>query len=369
MRPILMILLCIPAMLGCSKRSGSGASGDEGENPGPGSLPRLTVEVTPPPGMTIGQVGLLTVTATVEGGKTFSKNTEGAAPVIFELPEGNYLVEAQSNVSASVSIAGSATVELQSDRLLQLPLETTLHSTLLIQSIYYAGNDGYTADSYLTIVNNSENEQYLDGVIIASMPPSGLPAAIEGHYLVRGCVVAFPGDGFHNRMLPGQMVTIARNAADHSALKDGRSPDLSRTEWEVYCGDTGDTDYPTPNMSIIFNSSGDDDFFQGSQGMGLILARLEKSANPAEYASNPTNHLAGGLKIPLGSILDAVEVTSGAGCLLYGNFLSRDEAGYAYSTPGSGLCVRRKATEQVAMPQFYRDNNNSSADFLSDQPL
>jgi hypothetical protein len=69
-------------------------------------------------------------------------------------------------------------------------------------------------------------------------------------------------------------------------------------------------------------------------------------------------------------VLDAVDVWDVTGETHYPTFLATDDAqGVMGVESYSGKCVRRKVVKIENGRCYFKDTNNSSKDFLSDQPL
>ena len=74
--------------------------------------------------------------------------------------------------------------------------------------------------------------------------------------------------------------------------------------------------------------------------------------------------------IPSKYVLDAVDIWNNNSETHYPTFLSKDDAkGVLASTAWAGMCVRRKVSKIANGRAYYQDTNNSSNDFLTNQPL
>lgn len=301
----------------------------------------------------------------------------------------DFVVSGKVIDEANAYISGISNANVFSNSTVTIPLSKVERSTLIFKAIYTTGGKlGYIKDSYFEIVNNSDEVQYLDGVILSS--PTGnqrSPNAWQSHGITdlynsgSGCVVAFPGSGHDYPLQPGQSVIISNDAVDHSQLAgDGNHcPDLSQAGWEIYLSDiNGEIDYQAPNMDVIFNNNPYMKAFGlGFFGRAYFLARLPQNLTPKEFASDPKNlqTIPGVtsntqyLMIPSKYVLDAVDIWSNSSNTHYGTFLPKDDAqGVLASKAWAGFCVRRKVTKIVNGRDYYQDTNNSANDFLNNQP-
>ena len=240
-------------------------------------------------------------------------------------------------------------------------------------------------------MNNSDEVQYLDGIVMSA--PAGQQtqknawqaAGITDLYACgQGTVVAFPGTsgGKEYPLQPGESVVVAQDAADHSKLapEGNYCVDLSGADWEIYISNVkGETDYNAPNLSIIFqNNTYMKAFGLGFFGRAYILAKLPNGMTPEAYAADPANlqttpnstSTMQFLMIPSKYVLDAVDIWNNDNETHYPTFLPKDDAqGVSASETWVGKCIRRKVSKIVNGRAYYQDTNNSSNDFLNNQPL
>lgn len=310
------------------------------------------------------------------------------------LPQGQYSYVVSGKVKDDLTrrVIGTGTVDLFKAQTINLPLEISYESPLIFKAIYSSGGKaGYVMDSYFEIVNNSDEVQYLDGLIISS--PQGnqehengwQAAGITDLYASgQGTVVAFPGKSGEKQypIQPGESVVVANDAANHHDLAgDGNNcPDLSGADWEIYISNvTGEVDYPAPNLSVIFqNNAYMKAFGLGFFGRAYILAKLPDGVSPEEFAADPANlqttpnttSTMQYLMIPSKYVLDAVDIWDPDSETHYSTFLPKDDAqGVLASDTWAGKMIRRKLSKQVGTRYYYQDTNNSSNDFLRNQPV
>ena len=195
-------------------------------------------------------------------------------------------------------------------------------------------------------------------------------------------MLAFPGSGQEYPLQPGQSIVLANNAVDHTGLAgDGNHcPDLSKAEWEVYFENVkGEIDYPAKNVEVIFqNNDHMKAWGMGFFGRGYVLARLPQGMTPQQFAADKANIMTTPgttskmefLMGPSKYVLDAVDIWDGSETEHYGVFLPKDDAqGVFASDAWQGKSIRRKVTKIENGRAYYQDTNNSSVDFINNQPL
>lgn len=317
---------------------------------------------------------------------------EGKDTVSMTLLEGSYDVIASGSVkeSAVVTVTGKISMNLYSEGEFSLKLSKVIKSPFVFKSIYTSwSKKRYIKDTYFEIANNSDEVQYLDGLILAapagnqSKPNAWQANGYEDLYSCgQGQVLAFPGSGKDYPVEPGKSVLIANDATDHRKLTElEQSPDLTNADWEVYLPDSkmGDFDYPAENMEVIFVSNKNmNQFGIGIFGRGYILAKCPDGVTPSEFAANKDNIMTTPgttskmefLTIPGSMILDAVEIWDGNKTEHYPVFLPIHSAwGVDQCESYSATCVRRKVSKIENGRAYYQDTNNCAEDFINNQPL
>ncbi|MCH3984740.1 MAG: hypothetical protein LKE55_01070 [Prevotella sp.] len=84
----------------------------------------------------------------------------------------DFVVSGKVIDEANAYISGISNANVFSNSTVTIPLSKVERSTLIFKAIYTTGGKlGYIKDSYFEIVNNSDEVQYLDGVILSS--PTG----------------------------------------------------------------------------------------------------------------------------------------------------------------------------------------------------
>ncbi len=315
-------------------------------------------------------------------------NIADPAATEISLPQGQYTFTVNGKVKDEVTayLTGKASFDIYQDYAATVTLSKVLKSSLIFKSLYTSGgSQWYMLDSYFEIANNSDEVQYLDGIIISapagnqSEPNAWQASGVANLYASgQGSVLAFPGTGKDYPLEPGKSVLIANNATNHSTDGRDKCPDLSNADWDIFLdGVNGEIDYEAPNMKVIFtNNKYMKAFGLGISGRGYILAKLPDGVTPEAYAADSTNlqiepnttSTMQYLMIPSKYVLDAVDIWDGKKDTHYGTFLPKDDAqGVIASESWEGKCVRRKVIEIKNGRPYYQDTNNSAADFLNNQ--
>lgn len=311
--------------------------------------------------------------------------------------QGTYTVSVSAKIDGNdyKTLFSSSDVDLYSEKTSTLTLGYVSQSPLVFKTIYTnAGAQYYMLDSYFEIVNNSDEVQYLDGLILSSptgnqKSPNAWQANGYGNLYNsgQGSVIAFPGNGTDYPLQPGEFVVIANEATNHKlAYGDdatkaddyAKSPDLSKADWEIYLG-TGDVDYEAPNLDVIFsNNKYMKAFGLGVMGRSYILAKLPAGMTPQEFAADSTNIMSTPgtssflqfLMIPSKYVLDAVDIYNPTTeqSEHVPTFLPQDDAtGVQGNEPYKGLAMRRKVARIANGRVYYKDTNSSKNDWKSGQ--
>lgn len=352
---------------------------------------QLTVNLNLKDELSIDNISSMQVIATNGKGKTQEIVMNGNTATV-KLMQGQYklIVSGKVKDEAAAYISGSTAVDLYTDAVVSINISKIVQSPIIYKAIYATGGKmGYMVDQYFELVNNSDEVQYLDGLILSS--PSGKQKqanawqanGYEGLYdSGQGVVVAFPGTGKDYPLQPGQSIVIANNAVNHKELagEGNHCPDLSKADWEIYIDNiAGEIDYEAPNMDVIFqNNPYMKAFGLGFFGRAYLIARCPEGMTPQQFAADRANIMTTPgttakmefLMIPSKYVLDAVDIWDNQSTEHYGTFLTKDDAqGVPASQAWEGMCVRRKVSKIENGRVYYQDTNNSSNDFISGQPL
>lgn len=316
---------------------------------------------------------------------------KGDTTITFVQGQYNFVVTGKVKDEAAAYVQGTAGANLFQNATVNVALSKVVRSSLIFKAIYTTGGkQGYMKDGYFEIVNNSDEVQYLDGLILSA--PAGKQQnknawqanGFEDLYACgQGQALAFPGSGHDYPLQPGQSVLIANDGANHKDLAGAGNhcPDLSKADWEVYLSYVnGEIDYPAKNLDVIFvNNKYMKAFGLGFFGRAYVLARLPQGMTPEAFAADHSNikkepgNAAATMEylvIPSKYVLDAVDIWDAQTTNHYPTFLAKDDAeGVLASKAWEGKCVRRKVTKVVNGRAYYQDTNNSANDFLNNQEL
>ncbi len=327
---------------------------------------------------------------------------ESLAPVTVTYPQGLYTVSVSGKLTdeQTAYVNGQTQVDLYADASATVSLDKIYQSALIFRSIYSTGSKQYyMKESYFEIVNNSDEVQYLDQIIISA--PQGNQTAQNAwqangmsdlYDCGQGSVIAFPGSGHDYPLQPGQVVLVANNAINHKeaysedATEEEKAeyaacPDLSNADWEIYLNyNANDVDNPAvPNMDVIYyNNKYMFAFGLGVMGRSYLMAKLPEGITPAQFAAEESNVMTEPgstssftyLVIPSKYVIDAVDTYNPNTDNHVPTFLPKDDAtGVKCSENYTGKCIRRKVTKIVNGRAYYKDTNDSAADFLNEQPL
>lgn len=353
---------------------------------------QLSITAILPEGLSAENItnGKLTITDETNKDTTITLGNELSYTGEFERGDYNVAFEAEVNSDQAIKdvVLGYTSVTLLSSQDIQIQLTTKGGtSPLIFKEIFCAGGKaGYTQDTYFEIVNNSDEVQYLDQLVMlygsaAQKAPNAWQASgvTDIYHQAQGPVVAFPGSGKDYPIQPGQSVVIANDATNHQeADPDGIHSDLSKADWEIYLeySRMGDTDYEAPNLSpIYYNNAYMRAFALGFFNGAYILAKLP--VTPEAYAADSTSYsttpgtTSATLYMGIASkyVLDAVEAWDRDDAEHYPYFLPKDDAHAVWAPVGfEGKALRRKVAKIENGRVYYKDTNNSSEDFLTDQP-
>lgn len=337
--------------------------------------------------------------------KVIVKGTAGADTVTMNslasqtltLTQGTYDITVSGKVidEATAYVQGTVTAELFEEKSVAVNLSKYNKSPLVFKTLHTTGSAlYYVLDSYLEIANNSDEVQYLDGLILAA-PLGNLKAqsvwqtAFPDKYQtdgLNGIILAFPGTGKDYPLQPGEFIVMADQALNHKTAYDedadadlkaqyAKAPDLSKANFEKYFGN-GDIDNPdVPNMEIVLRNNKYMKMWAfGAAGRAYMLAKLPEGmtwqqfvADESNYEAQPnTESAANTLMIPSKYILDAVDIyMNGVDAAdNYPFFLAKDDAkGIEGNESYSSLCVRRKVEKIENGRVYYKDTNRSADDF------
>ena len=318
------------------------------------------------------------------------------------LTQGTYNITVSGKVKdeATAYVQGTATAELYAEKSVTVNLTKYNQSPLVFKTLHTTGSvQYYVLDSYFEIVNNSDEIQYLDGLVVANTlanlkAKSAWQEAFPDKYRTgdasNAIVLAFPGSGHDYPLQPGQFVVVADQALDHTkAYGDDESkkdeyagaPNLSAANFEKYYGN-GDVDNESvPNMDIVVRMNQYKKMWAfGVSGGAYFLVKLPEgttwqqfAADESNYETQPNSTSTGQvLMIPSKYVLDAVDVYANGvdAADHYPFFLPKDDANGIQGNPAyAGKCIRRKVSKIENGRVYYKDTNSSRDDWKNGQDL
>ena len=363
----------------------------------------VNVTLTAGDGIILANINDLEVTAVNLTTSKEQTATPSNGSVSFSLPTGRYDFRATGTYDGSDVNGVVSNVNVAADQTVPLTVSyAAANSTLIFKEVYFSGvKDYYFKDGFYEIYNNSDEVQYLDGVILGIVD-EGMPVNIydptnsiwvdaNGNLLDRypmaNFTMYFPGNGTEHPLQPGKSVVVAAYPIDHSSreLGDSDSPspvNLSRADWDIFCGPYSaiDIDVPNiPNLEYAFHTFGIE-FMPTTSGQALILAKLPNGQKVADFVANADNFMTAPgktqdhLMIPSDYVIDGIEIVRAPVNERYKNLLPKTDMGMTWvdgSNNGSfadasysGKSLRRKVASVENGITKFKDTNNSSVDFI-----
>lgn len=361
----------------------------------------VKVLLTADDGITLSNVNDLVVTAVNLTTSKEQTATPADGTASFSLPTGKYNFSV-TGVYEGHEVNGIASdVNVADDQDVPLTIKyASANSTLIFKEVYFTGvKNYYFKDAFYEIYNNSDEIQYLDGVILGIVDeglPSYTPASsiwvdengqLLDRYPMASFTMYFPGNGTEHPLQPGKSVVVATNPIDHSSreLIDDAQPspvNLSGADWDIFCGPKSPTDVDisnVPNLEYAYHTFGID-FMPSTSGQALILAKLPNGQNVADFVAEGSNFMTAPgktqlhLMIPSDYVIDGIEIVRAPVNERFKNLLPKTDMGMAWvdgSNDGScadaaysGKSLRRKVASVENGITKFKDTNNSSVDFI-----
>lgn len=334
-------------------------------------------------------------------GAIYKSRCTAAGIAHFEVEYGYYSVSAHYQSPSGVIFSGRIeSLPLLSEKsgsseAVELKLSRSEANALVIKEIYYGGcigkmSEGYQADQYVTLYNNSEETLYLDGLCIGVVDP---PTSLESPWMrytdmskipVNDLTWQFPGTGKDYPLAPGAETTIATNAVNHTGgeYQHANSVDLSGVDWGFWdvSLDRQDIQPGVTPMNLIakFNPNtflytfpviGPTLIVFGLQGV-TAESFVADVANrePRPQAANQNKFY---LMIPKEWVIDCVECVENVGKIANKRVPNELNNTPVYIPDGvySGKSLVRKKRVDADGHIVYQDTNNSSEDFEVSTPL
>ncbi len=259
----------------------------------------------------------------------------------------------------------------------------------VIKELYTSGSKtpegkAYGADKFIEIYNNSDKVLYSDGLCIGVVhstttyqptPWVNPDGSLMDRIPLWSFVAIVPGSGTEHPIAPGTSFVVALSGLNHRDDPNGNpnSIDLSHAAWEFYVEDGMYVDVPgVPNilMQMITKSTA---MVFDVRGQVTILFRLPEG-ELEDIFTDPDNYMVqpGGtfrcFMVPWGWVIDGVENARLDDRGVYKRLPSMIDIGYIQHRGSSEkVSIRRKILKTVDGRVVYKDTNNSTEDFLTDQ--
>lgn len=369
----------------------------------------LGVSLQLPADVTITDITSASVVVTNDQTGVQYSSTEVKTDYQFSIQGGSYAVTVALRSNDGVSLTaynGSKNVTVYEDQDITIELAKSETSGLVFKEVYYNmvrpnGKTPYLRDQFYEIYNNSDEIFYLDNCVFGILEGTQgiLPTSwmqdneIMKEYALGYYVTAFIGSGTDYPVAPGHSVVIASQAQNHTAETasaynpevDGamQSPvDLTNADYEICLNDYKPNyaiDNPdVPNMSIIYAVGTNNYFMVPATGNAIILAKLPAGTDPIAYAQDeanlkerPDGTYAGTkyLMIPQEYVLDGINIVNNDESKRVVRLRSEVDAGMVWMEKQYGGKSIRRKVERITDDgrTIFKDTNNSSDDFLTDQ--
>ena len=316
----------------------------------------------------------------------------------FVLEEGTYTVSASIH---TVEFAFNGISENVSINALNLNVDidlvaVALKGGLVFKEIYYTGSKtpsqtSYYSDQFHEIYNNSDEIIYLDGLCIGTLDPTSSNSAsvwVKADGSLRDSLPIlfhtwmWPGTGHDYPLAPRTSIVLAQDAIDHKTDAAGNpsSPvNLAGAHWETYVAAPGkDTDTPgVPNLTLVYTTSATMvDWLSSVFGSAIILFRLPTGLDYTSFVNNPANFkrkpgsssIIQYMMVDKAWVIDAVEEVNTDPTKQYKRLHTSLDAGKVWcSGTYVSKSIRRKVDKIIAGKVIYKDTNNSTEDFLTEQ--
>jgi hypothetical protein len=362
----------------------------------------VKVTVAYPAGYTVSDLSKIKVTMkNVLTAREDTARTDNTGVANFKLEAGAYTLSAttKSTDFAFNGIKDNLTVApviANVTNSFSLTLEAVaLKGGLVFKEIYYTGSQTSTGGSYYSdqfheIYNNSDSVIYLDGLCIGCLEPTSSTAdvwvktdgTVDDNLPVTFHAWMFPGTGKTNPLQPRTSIVLAQDGINHKTDPNGNplSPvNLANAQFETYVAASGkDTDTPgVPNLTLMYTTSTTMfDWLSSVSGAAIILFRIPTGLDYTSFVNNPAN-----FKTKPGTssttqyfmvnkswVIDAVEEVQADPTKQYKRLPTSLDAGKVYcSSSYNSKSIRRKVDKIINGKVVYKDTNNSTVDFLTDQ--
>ena len=335
----------------------------------------------------------------------FIKDENGYKIMCNNIQAGNYNVIVNGHLEFTLNgVAGQKDFEVKSDNVaisetshdLKMTVSTfTAQGGFVISEIFFTGTStsegkSYSGDQYIIITNNSDVTLYADSIAVlesaflTTIKEDYTPDIMSTHFSVQACYM-IPGNGKSVPVEPGQSLTLAVNAINHTT-EQPNSIDLSKADFEFYDETSNpnftDPDGAAPNLDkwYCYTATIYQFHSRGFNSMAIAKMKTSKEDWLENYVYDATYLFVFGdfskemtksgiYKVPNEWILDGVNLSVES--VREWNVLDASiDAGWTYC--GKVDRDETRFNKSVIRKQDangkYIDTNNSTNDFIPEAP-
>ena len=340
----------------------------------------------------------------VEGSK-FVKEGNNYKVMLNDLEAGTYNVTVNGHLDFTLKgVAGQKDFEVSSENVVLNKTTTALKMTVstftaqggfVISEIFFTGSstaDGksYSGDQYIIITNNSDVTLYADSIAVlesaflTTTKEDYTPDIMSTHFSVQACYM-IPGTGRTVPVEPGESLTLAVNAIDHTAEQPG-SINLTDADFEFFDETSNpnftDPDGTAPNLDKWYCYTATIYQFHSRGFNSMAIAKMQTSKEDwlENYVYDATYLFVFGdfsremtksgiYKVPNAWILDGVNLSVES--VREWNVLDASiDAGWTYcgKVDRDETRFNKSVIRKQDASGKYIDTNNSTNDFTPEAP-
>lgn len=340
----------------------------------------------------------------VEGSK-FLKDGNNYKVMLNDLEAGTYNVTVNGHLDFTLKgVAGQKDFEVSSENVVLNETTTALKMTVstftaqggfVISEIFFTGSstaDGksYSGDQYIIITNNSDVTLYADSIAVlesaflTTTKEDYTPDIMSTHFSVQACYM-IPGTGRTVPVEPGESLTLAVNAIDHTAEQPG-SINLTDADFEFFDETSNpnftDPDGTAPNLDKWYCYTATIYQFHSRGFNSMAIAKMQTSKEDwlENYVYDATYLFVFGdfsremtksgiYKVPNAWILDGVNLSVES--VREWNVLDASiDAGWTYcgKVDRDETRFNKSVIRKQDASGKYIDTNNSTNDFTPEAP-
>ncbi|MBQ3363953.1 MAG: DUF4876 domain-containing protein [Muribaculaceae bacterium] len=335
----------------------------------------------------------------------FIKDENGYKIMCNNIQAGNYNVIVNGHLEFTLNgVAGQKDFEVKSDNVaisetshdLKMTVSTfTAQGGFVISEIFFTGTStsegkSYSGDQYIIITNNSDVTLYADSIAVlesaflTTIKEDYTPDIMSTHFSVQACYM-IPGNGKSVPVEPGQSLTLAVNAINHTT-EQPNSIDLSKADFEFYDETSNpnftDPDGSAPNLDKWYCYTATIYQFHSRGYNSMAIAKMQTSKEDwlenyvydatylfvfGDFSKEMTK--SGIYKVPNSWILDGVNLSVES--VREWNVLDASiDAGWTYCGKVDRDDTRfdKSVIRKQDANGKYIDTNNSTNDFIPEAP-